>query len=276
MKKLILCAGMLLLISQCSPGSALAASVGPTCDAATPEGGLLEIPKIGKSPLKAAFVYDYENRDLRPKRNDPDLRIHWFLAKLSIDIMDRVEPYIELGSANISTREPVTGGPSGTTRDSFDYGASFAWGLGTKVILFTKKVFSNQEKEMKLFSDTKFRRTRALLDRYISQKITSGDMDMHVFEWQTALGVSQEFKLSKHLTATPYLGAKYSDVDIISDGTAFTASGQGIGGKVRYGSRNKFGPFVGVDIGIGKYMSLSVEGRFADENSVSAGITFRL
>ena len=276
MKKLAMFLGMLLLISQFSIGSVLAASVGPTSDVATPEGGLLQIPKIGKSPLAASFIYDYETRDLRPKSDDPKMHIHWFLAKISFDIMDRVEPYVELGGAKISTREPVDYGPDGMKRNSFDYGASFAWGLGAKVILYTKKVFSGQDKEMKIFSDSKFRRTRAFLDKYIGQGVTQGDMDMKFFEWQTALGVSQEFKLSKNFTVTPCLGAKYSDVNVISDGVAGTGSGDGVIGKARYGSRNKFGPFVGMDIGIGKYVSLFVEGRFVDENSVSTGITFRI
>lgn len=269
MKKLIAFAGMLLLIAQFSVGSALAASVGSTSDVATPEGGLLHIPKIGESPLKAGFVYDYETRSLRPY--NAKLRVNWFLAKISFDIMDRVEPYVELGGAKISTREPVGG-----THDSFGYGASFAWGVGAKVILFAKKVFCGQDKELKIFSDSKIRRTRGLLDRYIGAKVTSGDMDMHLFEWQTALGVSQEFKVSKHLTVTPYLGAKYSDVDMISDGFVTVGSGDGVFGKAVYGSHNKFGPFVGMDVGIGKWVSLSVEGRFVDENSVSAGITFRI
>ena len=269
MKKFIVSAGMLLLISQCSMGSVLAASVGPTSDVATPEGGLLQIPKIGESPLKAAFVYDYETRHLRPYK--PEIRINWFLAKISFDIMNRVEPYVELGGAKMSTREPV-----GDMRNTFDYGAGFAWGFGAKVILFAKKVFCGQDKELKIFSDTKFRRTRSTLDRYISQDITQGSMYMKLWEWQTALGVSQEFKITKDLTATPYLGAKYSDVDILSDGDVTTGSGDEVFGKVRYQSRYKFGPFIGMDIGIGKYVSLSVEGRFVDENSVSAGITFRI
>jgi hypothetical protein len=271
MKKLAVFVGMLLLISQSSIGSVLAASVGPTSDVATPEGGLLQIPKIGNSPLKAAFVYDYENRDLRPKAGDPKLHVHWFLAKISFDILDRVEPYIELGSAKMSARAPV-----GTTKDSFDYGASFAWGIGAKVILFKKKVFSSQDKDLQIFSDTKFRRTHTQLDKWIGQGITDGAINAKLLEWQTALGVSQEFKLSKNLTATPYFGGKYSDMDAISKGTAITASGLGINGKSRDQSQYKFGPFVGMDIGIGKYVSLFVEGRFVDENSVSTGITLRI
>ncbi len=271
MKKLIVFVGASLLIAHCSIGSALAASVGPTSDVATPEGGLLEIPKIGKSPLKASFVYDYENRDLRPKTGDPKAHVHWFLAKISCDIMDRVEPYIELGSAKMAARAPV-----GATRDSFEYGASFAWGLGAKVILFKQKVFSSQAKDLQIFSDSKFRRTRTQLDKFIGQDITDGVVNATWLEWQTALGVSQEFKLSKDFTVTPYFGGKYSDMDAISKGAAFTASGSGINGKSRDQSQYKFGPFVGMDIGIGKFVSLSVEGRFVDENSVSAGITLRI
>jgi hypothetical protein len=271
MKKFAVFVGLLLLTSQCSMGSVLAASVGLTSDVTAPEGGLLQIPKIGKSPLKASFVYDYENRDLRPKSGDPKAHVHWFLAKISFDIMDRVEPYIELGSAKMSARAPV-----GTTRDSFDYGASFAWGIGAKVILFKKKVFSSQAKDLQIFSDSKFRRTRTQLDKLIGQDITDGAVNVKWLEWQTALGVSQEFRLCKNFTVTPYFGGKYSDIDAISKGTAITASGRGINGKSRDQSQYKFGPFVGMDIGIGKYMSLSVEGRFVDENSVSAGITFRI
>ncbi len=271
MKKLIMLAGMLVLIAQYSTGSVLAASVGPTSDVATPEGGLLQIPKVGKSPLKAGFLYDYETRHLNPKSGDPTMQINWFLAKISFDIMDRIEPYIELGSAKMSARAPV-----GTETASFDYGADFAWGIGAKVILFKQKVFSSQAKDLQIFSDTKFRRARVQLDGLIGQDVSDGAMNVKFLEWQTALGVSQEFRLSKDFTVTPYFGGKYSDIDAISKGTAITPSGWGIDGKSRDQSRNKFGPFVGVDIGVGKYASLFVEGRFVDENSVSSGITFRI
>lgn len=251
-----------------------AASVGPSADVGSPE-GWWKIPKIGKNPLKASYVYEYETRDLRPRDGDPTLRIHWNLAKLALDLGGRVEPYVELGSANILTREPV-GHASGTMRDTFDFGAGFAWGVGAKIILFQKKIICEQAKPFQIFADGKFRRVRAQLDRYVGQDVVDGSDTMKLNTWQAAIGVSQEFKVCKNFTVTPYFGGKYSDVDAIDKGTVFVTDGSAVTGKARVQSRRKFGPFVGADFGIGPCINLFVEGRFVDENSVSTGVTIRI
>lgn len=266
---------MILFFVQCLTPSLFAATVGATSDVSTPEGGWLKIPRIGKNPIKASYVYEYETRALRPRSDNPTMKINWHLAKISIDLFDRIEPYVELGSAQISTRLPV-GYLSGVVRDSFAYDPSFAWGFGGKVIIFEKKIFSSQPKGFQIFADGLFRRTRSGLDKYMGQHIADGAFNIKFIEWQAAVGVSQEFKISKNLTVTPYVGGKYSDIDEIDKGVAILSDEAGVEGKGRMQSRRKFGPFVGIDAGIGKCVSIFAEGRFVDEESVSTGVTVRV
>lgn len=265
---------MMFLSLQCLTPSVFGATVGAASDISSPE-GWLDIPKVGKSPLKASYIYEYEMRNLRPSTGGPRMQARWHLAKLAIALGDRVEPYIELGNAQILMEEPVNRG-FGLDTDAFEFEHDFAWGIGTKVLLYQVQAFRNQPKKLKFFTDVKYRRTRANVDSVTGQEIILGSDTIKFNEWQAAIGVSQEFRFGKHLSVTPYFGGKYSDVDVISKGEFTIEDGGGLSGKSHYQSARKFGPYAGADINVGKCVTVFVEGRFVDESSVSAGVTVRI
>jgi len=274
MKKLTALMTCLLMFfsMQCLTPSVFGATVGANSDISSPE-GWLDIPKVGKSPLKASYIYEYERRLLRPSTGGPRAQVNWNLAKLAIALGGRVEPYVELGSAQVLIEEPVNRG-FGLDTDAFQFERSFAWGIGTKVLLWQQQIFRNQKK-LQFFTDVKYRRTRANNDTVTGQKISLGSDTLTFNEWQAAIGVSQEFRISKHLSVTPYFGGKYSDVEMVSKGSFALQDNGGLAGKTHYQSHKKFGPFVGVDMGIGKCVTVFAEGRFVDEYGVSAGATVR-
>lgn len=93
----------------------------------------------------------------------------------------------------------------------------------------------------------------------------SGSSEASWREWQAAIGLAFKFP-----NIVPYIGGKYSNVD---QDTEVSILGSSYNTDTE--SENQFGPFAGVAIVPNDILSLNVQGRFVDEQAISAELALK-
>ena len=261
---LLLIIGALILSA---PRIVFAAPVGNPMDVPTPRGkGIVEIEQLN---LKVSFDTDliFEKDIDASESNVRDAKVEgqWYLAKISVALIDRFEPYVLLGASDIEGE--YVGVSSGSKYD-IEGDTNFAWGVGSKIL-----IWETEDLGFAVSGAGEYRRT----DPGIKEQLVDGvsqdatDRVFEIEEWQFALAVSKEFKIGQDIALIPYVGAKYSDSEIkLKYKTGGTLNDLG-GGE----NADNVGVFVGVDLSVLESLSINVEGRFIDETAMSIGATVK-
>ncbi len=235
-------------------------------------GGWAEFPlAIGTS---GDFVLD------RPLNNGEKIdSTDWYGADIYFDPIERLHLNLFLGAAqggfkdlrlNLSTGGLVTGVTGIGESDT-----AFAVGLGAKGDVLEFDLLPDRSKA-ELFVSGGYRRTNPDLESARGSnglQPTALNMEIEIQEWQIGAGVKQRFDdLIPGISFLPYLGVKYSDVDVDLRGPSSFPAGPGVTASIVNGSRESndvVGLFLGLQIlGWEDRLSFAIEGRWVEETAV--------
>lgn len=237
-------------------GPVLAATVGSPGDPA-----LLQ----GETPFQVGV--DWNHTFKREMEEGSEIQTDWLMGKLSYRIdAARASIYGLLGSA---FGESKNGLVLGTTRKlSYDIDGAFAWGTGLSWTAWETQAGSGL---FRFWVDGRYQQFNADTSsaKLGGDAASVNSLDHEQKEWHVALGMT-------YVSGpwAPYVGIRYSDVDIDQPGQATFASGTVTGGS---GLRSDLliGTFVGLDYKATDQLAISVEGRLVDEYGISVGATYR-
>ncbi|MFH1622162.1 MAG: hypothetical protein ABIA97_03480 [Candidatus Omnitrophota bacterium] len=217
-----------------------------------------------KSGLDLEFVFDKDlNTSSRVKK--AGIKGQWFMAKLGVDIFNRVEPYVKFGQANLQAKWRQ----DETYSVDMQSKGGFAWGLGIKGI-----IFEFEEIGTRLTGDMQYRTTEPDVEDITCNGTTIVDTGAYfkVEEWQAALVLSKKFELPlkwQSVFIVPYTGFTISDSTVEAksvtsgyDLNIFDASNDSL-----------YGFLIGCDImpNLSSSFTYNVELRLASETALTLG-----
>ncbi len=182
--------------------------------------------------------------------------------KVIYSVAKRVDIYADFGVASGLEYTATIRGSNVTFKRSDE----FTWGAGIAVLLY------EDPSGLAINTDLKYRAVQTgdydsvVVDgtSYTRSQLTA-EQDAHFEQWQMALGLSYKFN-----SLTPYAGIKFVGGDYSASTTA--------GGKTyELGSTDmdsRAGAFAGVSIVPTDRLAIDLQGRFTDEDAVSASLTF--
>lgn len=219
---------------------------------------------------------DFVERDLEAGVDVLDN--NWWGANIYFDPMERWHFNLFLGVTEAEMRDlplSLSNGGVTTVLGIGETETAFGMGIGSKVDIVEFSVVPDQPK-MEVFASGGYRFSNPDLDSAVG---TNGlnptilDMEVDLAEWQVGGGLKQRFdNIVPGVGIAPYIGVKYSDVDIDLNGTSSFPAAPGVTASIITGSRssdNVIGIFLGVQIlGWDERLSFAVEGRFIDESAL--------
>lgn len=226
-----------------------------------------EVVKI-KAALDLEFVFD---KDLHSTSEvtKAEVKGQWFMAKLGVDIFNRVEPYVKFGLSDLEAKWRQN------NTDDIDVQADkgFAWGLGIKGI-----ILELEEMGLRLTADAQYRITEPgvyEITRAGNSVIDSG-ADFKVEEWQAALVLSKKFELplrwQNSIYIVPYTGLTVSESTVDVKFTDPAAHGLDLN-IFEANNKSLYGFLIGCDImpSLTSSFIYSVELRLASEIALTLG-----
>lgn len=249
-------------------GMAYAAPVGLTSEADATAAELWTDKNINVS---VGFVADIvSGRAIDIDKGDFEMKA--YVGRIGLGVLDRFNFYLDLGEAADMEYNCELRGEN----VRYQYDDDFLWGVGGSALIYRWEngievgaSASYRSADMCL-SEVQYDTQNGSVIRTKSQ-ITARDGELQ--EWQAAVEVGWRTRL-----ITPYLGVKYSDVEVDGD---FTIDGETRNASGRNASMNA-GVFVGCTITPkipsmpkSEQLALNVEGRFLDEEAVNFGVTYK-
>ena len=221
-----------------------------------------------KASIDAELLFD-KDLHVNPDLNSAEMEGQWYMLKLGMTILNRVEPYVKVGTSNLEAR--WRHGSQDIEVDA-DYG--FAWGGGLKANIL-------ELWGVRLTIDGQYRTTEPDVNAITvnDTNITDKGPVFKIDEWQAGLFLSKKFEIPlkfQSIFLVPYAGIVYSDsnVDVSfkdpnntgADYTLFEANNQNLCGAV-----------IGCDIvpSLSDAFVYSIELRLADEIALSLGSTMK-
>ncbi|MFA4991593.1 MAG: hypothetical protein WC569_03335 [Candidatus Omnitrophota bacterium] len=250
--------------------SVFAAPVGLTSEA-----DLLESTKLFRDlnemglGLSLGFYADIVNeREIEIERNG-EFEMDMYMARLSLTANDRFTLYFDIGQA----KDPVFSYHNLGSDIKIFYEDESAWGTGLNVLIHR---FDNN---IEVGAHAGYRQYELSLDKvmidgaqYAPGALTNISEDNYK-EYQAAVEIGWKADYMR-----PYLGVKYSDVELGSD---FTLAPQTYSAKGKRTDSN-LGLFAGVTLTPElpfykdtRQLAINVEGRFVDEQALSMGVTYK-
>lgn len=277
-KQCLIFLSLIISIGCVMPKYSFAATVGNPLDLDLPprsailrqeivEGTLDECEQAVK--IKASFDAEFVfNKDLHvnPDLSEAELKGQWLMAKFGMTILNRVEPYVKIGTSSLGVKWKQGGG-----QIEVDAEDGFAFGGGVKA-----DIWDFGESGIRLTADAQYRTTEP-----DTNKITLGSSSVKdagkfkVDEWQAGLFLSKKFEIPlkvQNIYVVPYTGCVYSDsnVDVSfkdpanpgADYTLFDAN-----------NKKSYGFILGCDIlpSLSSSFIYSIELRLVDEVALSLG-----
>lgn len=245
-----------------------AAPVGLTSEADLTEGELWADNNIG---ISAGFIVDSVSK----RKVDVDsgrFEMNAYAARIGLSVIDRFNFYVDLGTANDMEFQFSDRGDAIRVR----YEDEFMWGVGVNALIYRwdnglevgagvsyRKADMNFEDAT--VAGTEFKRNSGSVN-----SVTDGEME----EMQIAAELAWRTDYF-----SPYVGLKYSDIDIDAK---FTAIGQEHKAQ-GVSSDQTIGVFVGLTItpkldvfgDKSDRIAINIEGRFIDEEAVSVGASYK-
>jgi len=203
----------------------------------------------------------------------------WYGANIYFDPVERLHFNLFLGAQQGSLEdlrlELSTGGLVTDVTGVGKSETAFAFGIGAKADVMEFDLLPDRSKT-ELFVSGGYRRTDSDLESAAGSnglQPTALDMEIELQEWQAGVGVKQRFDdLIPGISLLPYLGVKYSDVDIDLSGISSFPAGPGVTASIVTGSRESndiVGLFLGLQVlGWENRLSLDIEGRWVEETAV--------
>jgi len=220
-----------------------------------------------KTGLDLEFVFD---KDLHATSEvtKAEVKGQWFMAKLGVDIFNRVEPYVKFGLADLQAKW----WQNETHSIDMQSEKGFAWGLGIKGI-----IFEFEEMGLRLTGDLQYRTAEPDVEDITSNgaNVVDTGADFKIEEWQAALVVSKKFELPlkfQSIFIVPYTGITASDSTVSTRVRDPSLPGYDI---TLFDANNKtlHGFLIGCDImpNLSSSFSYNVELRLASETAVTLG-----
>jgi hypothetical protein len=241
---------------------------------AAPAGGTN--PVIDGSLVALAFEYDYVfDREIKSSSvNDGKIKeANTFYLRLTTKPADFLFLYAAAGCANFHIKSNLKNGNTLTEK----YKTGFFTGGGAKLVY---QVIPN----LKFALDNQFNWWRADLDEVVyNQAVTEKSGHRSAWEYQLSGIFSYTIKWDKVIhpvqgewpTMTPYIGIKYSYLNMDKGITVKTASGA-LEAPETIRNKNKAGLIFGTDIdlsSLGGFM-FNLEARLLDENAISGSLSY--
>ncbi|MFH1076076.1 MAG: hypothetical protein V1753_04440 [Pseudomonadota bacterium] len=220
-----------------------------------------------KSGLDLEFVF---NKDLNTTSEvtKAELEGQWFMAKLGVDIFNRVEPYVKFGLASLNAKWRQ----NNTDDITMETSNGFAWGFGLKGV-----IVKLEEIGLSLTGDVQYRLTEPDVDEITRSgtNVVDSGADFKVEEWQAALVLSKKFELPlkfQSIFIVPYTGITASDSTVSASVKDPSAPGYDI---TLFDANNDslYGFLIGCDImpNLSSSFTYNIELRFASETALTLG-----
>jgi len=217
------------------------------------------------------FVFDKDlhvNSDLR----GAEMEGQWHMVKLGMTILNKVEPYVKVGTSNLEARWKQ--GVGDGQEIVVDADSGFAWGGGLKVNIL-------EFWGIRLTGDAQYRTTDPDVKEATVNSISAGDSaaKFEVEEQQASLLLSKKFEIPLKLQSiyvVPYAGVTYADSNV---DVSFTNAASPSSDYSLFDANNKklYGFVFGLDImpRLNSAFIYSLELRLVDEVALSLGGTMK-
>ncbi len=219
-----------------------------------------------KGSFDIEFVFD-KDLHVNPDLTKAEIKGQWYMAKFGMTILNRVEPYIKIGTSTLETRWKQ----SGTTEIEVGADNGFAWGGGLKanIVEFPSGV--------RLTGDWQYRTTEPDVNEITVNGIAVNDAGatFKVDEWQVSLLLSKKFEIPlklQNIYIVPYTGISYADSNV---DVSFRNANSPTVDYSLFDANNKklYGFVLGCDIvpSLSSSFIYSIELRLVDETALSLG-----
>ncbi|MDP2922071.1 MAG: hypothetical protein Q8O12_06905 [Candidatus Omnitrophota bacterium] len=274
-----------LIISICciAQNNGFAATVGNSLDLDIPErSAILREQAVDQAldsyeqAIKLTASFDAEfifNKDLHTTSEvtGAELKGNWYMAKLGITILNRVQPYIKIGTSDLETEWK-----QGSTKMEVDADGGFAIGGGLKA-----KIWEFEDLGLRLTGDVQYRTTEpdAGTITVSGTRVTDPGATFDVNELQASLLVSKKFEIPlkwQSVYAVPYTGVSYADSNV--DVHFVNTVNPGLDSSLFKANNKKcYGYVLGCDIvpSLSSAFIYSIELRLVDETALSLGGTMK-
>jgi len=213
----------------------------------------------GTYPIKGEALVDIVfERELDLSNDNAKMEGQWYLAKASVNLIEKIDVYGLLGTAKLKLKD--------WTASNYDMESDYAlaWGGGVKVLLYETEEYGDGI--LRIGVDGNYRQYEPGIEK-VEQSGTEisnvSEKEFEYREWGVGLGLS--YTLDQ---LTPYVGVKYSDCETRmrlkfgnTDITKKTAN-----------SKEVVGVFVGADYLFAENIALNLEGRLIDETALNVGL----
>nr|MBU1327528.1 hypothetical protein [Candidatus Omnitrophota bacterium] len=273
-----------LIISICCVTAryGFAATVGNALDLDLPQRSAVLRQEVVKDTLdeyeqtvkiKGSFDIEFVfNKDLHVNSDlsKAEIKGQWYMAKLGMTILNRVEPYIKIGTSSLETRWKHN-----SQEIEVDADNGFAWGVGLKanIVEFLDGI--------RLTGDWQYRTTEPDISEISVNGIAVNDTGakFKVDEWQLSLLLSKKFEIPLKLQSiyiVPYTGISYADSNV---DVSFSNPGMPGTDFSLFDANNKklYGFVLGCDIvpSLSSSFIYSIELRLVDEVALSLGAAMK-
>jgi len=255
------------LMVLCVSGMVYAAPVGLTSEADATKAELWAEENLG---LSIACIGDFiSDRDIDVAGGE--FEMDTIFARIGLSAFDRINLYVDFGQVlDMSYACELN---TTLVQVKYEYDDDFIWGIGLNGLLY------RWDNGLEIGAGASYRQAEMNIekatidgnsyDRAQFALVNDGDLS----EWQAAVELAWNLDFF-----VPYVGIKYSDVEVDGDVTLaitqYNGSGKDAGTNV--------GGFVGVTLlprldGIPKseQVSINVEARFIDENALNVGLAYK-
>jgi len=217
--------------------------------------------------LSAGLIYDTVSRNI--DIDSGEFEFDAILARIGVGILEKFNLYVDIGQASEMGYTYTLLGEKYTV----EYDDEIMWGVGASALIY------RWDNGLEVGAQASYRETDTGLDTvaidantYTNAQLTSLS-DGGYEEIQAALEVA--WKTDNFI---PYVGIKYSDVDVGSTFTVGSVERKASGKD----SSETIGAFVGLTIlpklaatPASEQFSINLEGRFIDEEAFSAGVSYK-
>ncbi len=220
-----------------------------------------------KASFDAEFLFD-KDLHVNPDLSAAEMEGQWYMVKLGMTILNRVEPYVKVGTSNLEVK--WRHGAQDMTVEA----DGFAWGGGLKANIL-------ELWGVRLTIDGQYRTTEPDVNTITVNSTIINDKGpvFKIDEWQAGLFLSKKFEIPlkfQSIFLVPYTGVVYSDsnVDVSFKDPNNTGADYSL-----FDANNKtlYGIVLGCDIvpSLSNAFIYSIELRLADEIALSLGSTMK-
>ena len=220
-----------------------------------------------KASFDAEFLFD-KDLHVNPDLSAAEMEGQWYMVKLGMTILNRVEPYVKVGTSNLEVK--WRHGAQDMTVEA----DGFAWGGGLKANIL-------ELWGVRLTIDGQYRTTEPDVNTITVNSTIINDKGpvFKIDEWQAGLFLSKKFEIPlkfQSIFLVPYAGAVYSDSNV---DVSFKDPNNTGADYTLFDANNKtlYGIVLGCDIvpSLSSAFIHSIELRLADEIALSLGSTMK-